>query len=252
MTRHPRSRAPAHQADGLLGADEPLCPDSLGAVEEPGAGALRMVGTEAIRSVLRRYAARIGIETHPADLVEALLAAQDDPLAELRGVSSRRKDQLRELLSSELDYAIMVDRITELLGSFEGRWPELERCSVGHPDPNREAAAFLVLHGIVRREAEAAIRGHTGAWTMLELVPCPLCPPGRERVGSAVDLARVDLPPYKIGCTCRVVPALSRWTQAARAPQQRRGQQPARLAALSSPPGSRPGLPARTTRSRAG
>ncbi len=218
MNRTSHASPDSHSPD-FPHTDSLLCPDSQGAVSDISSRSGRHGRNKSLRTVLRRFASRLDSDVPTERGLEGLLDTQVDPLVQLRGLSTRRKAQLRSILTSEMEYALMVERIAEVLGVIAGRWDELELASAGSRDPLKTASAFLVLHWVVRQDALTVIRDHSVNQGRLELETCPTCPLDHRFAGQALEIARQALPPYRLGCTCRIVPVVSIRTTVPHSPE---------------------------------
>jgi len=151
-----------------------------------------------------------------ADAINELV----DPLEPLDLENPRERRQLDAILErADDDYLVLCDEVGHWLSQTQWRWPELEDRSRHAPDPMGQAAAFLVLAHVTRIEAVQAL--HKAAAqsarepALVEIGPsgngsCPHCRAKHGRPTTPAALTRRGLPPYHLGCECRVILRLDR------------------------------------------
>jgi hypothetical protein len=150
------------------------------------------------------------------DPLEAALAELPDPLEPLhmdRASDRRRLDQILE--RADEDYLVLCDEVTDLLRDAPWRWPELEDHCRHSRDPMSQAAAYVVLSHITRVEAVQTLRKAANQAldepALVEVGPssksatCPRCKLYHGDPTTPAALARRGLPPFHLGCQCRVV-----------------------------------------------
>lgn len=156
-----------------------------------------------------------GLESHLSPLEEALLALPD-PLGPLVLEPPQGRRRLDALLARvDTDYLVLCDQVARFLEGTSWRWPELEARIRGSRNPMDQAAAWIVLSHVIRADALASVRAAaaTGAGSVrLHVLPgsdpsCPSCRPWHGAPLSPLDLARKGLPPFHLGCECRVTRA---------------------------------------------
>ncbi len=154
------------------------------------------------------------LDTEP-DPLDAAVADLVSPLAPLDMDDPRARRKLDAILArADEDYLVLCDQVDELLSSSQWRWPELEDYTRHASNPISQAAAFIVLAHITRLEAIQTLRKAAARTTSepsrVEIAPpnksdCVRCQPWHGRPTTPAALARRGLPPYHIGCQCRVV-----------------------------------------------
>jgi hypothetical protein len=185
-------------------------PSQLGSAARVLAKAQRIASTPVDRKLWLRL---FGLD-QPEDPLELALAELPDPLERLELASAKAQRRLRGLLATDQDdYLAICDRVGEFLDSNEWRWPELQDRVAHHPDPVGQAAAFVVLSHVSRQEAIRTLRAAAAApeptMVTVKHAPggaCAQCRGRRGRPTTPARLTRQGLPPYHLGCECRVVP----------------------------------------------
>jgi hypothetical protein len=149
------------------------------------------------------------------DPLEQAIAELVDPLASLDLGPARNRQRLDAILGkAERNYLMLCNEVADLIAQVGWRWPELEELTRTSRKPLAEATALIVLTHVVRREAVATVRAAAAASgdapPMVEVAPdggppCDLCRPHVGVPSAPVDLVRSGLPPYHLGCRCRVI-----------------------------------------------
>jgi hypothetical protein len=150
----------------------------------------------------------------PRDPLDAAVEELVDPLALLEMDSARDRRELDAILArADEDYLVLCDEVGRLLTNSQWRWPELEDCTRHARDPMAQAAAFVVLAHVTRIEAIQALRRAAARAqeepALVELGAageraCPRCRTRHGRPTTPARLARRGLPPFHLGCQCRV------------------------------------------------
>ena len=170
---------------------------------------------EASSPLGRAFWARLfGLDTS-ADPLEAAVADLVDPLAPLDMDDPRSRRELDAVLGrADEDYLVLCDEVDRLLSATPWRWPALEDLTRQASDPMSKAAAYIVLAHVTRLEAIEALRK---AASQAQAVPsrvevgpsggvsCPICLELHGNPTTPAALARRGLPPFHLGCQCRVV-----------------------------------------------
>ena len=173
---------------------------------------------EATSPLGRAFWARLfGLDTG-ADPLEAAVAALVDPLAPLDMEEARDRRELDTILRrADEDYLVLCDQVGQLLRSTAWRWPALEDLTRQATDPMAKAAAYIVLAHVTRLEAVEALRKAAAQArsvpSRVEVGPsggvsCPQCLELHGDPTTPAALARRGLPPFHLGCQCRVVRVL--------------------------------------------
>lgn len=141
-----------------------------------------------------------------------------DPLGPLHMDDPRARRRLDAILArADEDYLVLCDQVGDLLSASQWRWPELEDHIRQAREPVAQAAAFIVLAHVTRSEAIQTLRqvASRGAQepALVEIGPagsgtCPRCRPRYGEPTTPAALARRGLPPFHVGCQCRVVQVL--------------------------------------------
>jgi len=209
---------------GLVLDLDPLQLDALESVtEEAHLGRVRVAdrieydpGQEATSPASRSFWSRLfGLES-ATDPLNAALAALPDPLAALELDHPQARRKLGALLAkADQDYLVLCDEVARLLGRTRWRWEELDTRTRGSGKPLDQAAAFIVLAHVTRAEAVEAIRAAASSSSTPEEVrvtvepgpdrACAVCRRWHGAPTSPLNLVRRGLPPYHLGCECRVV-----------------------------------------------
>jgi hypothetical protein len=142
--------------------------------------------------------------------LEAVLAALDDPLEPLGGLTALQRQELDRILNDPaLDKLEMVDRVVLLLDEADWHWPELSgRCDKSD-NPEDDAAAYIVLAAATRQQALERVRAaaRRGAQVRLASGPdgfCRTCEPFVAGECPPLAQAHRGLPPYHLGCRCSI------------------------------------------------
>jgi hypothetical protein len=170
---------------------------------------------EATSPLGRAFWARLFGLDASADPLEAAVGDLVDPLAPLDMDDPRSRRELDKVLGrADEDYLVLCDQVGQLLAATPWRWPALEDLTREASDPMAKAAAYVVLAHVTRLEAVDALRK---AAAQAQSVPCQVevgpglgrsCPHCRELHGDPTTpaaLTRRGLPPFHLGCQCRVV-----------------------------------------------
>ena len=142
--------------------------------------------------------------------LEAVLSALRDPLEPLQGLDPEERRQLAAILErTDSDYLAMADAVAALLGTADWHWPELAARAEADSSPLEEAAAYLVLSSATRRQATDTLRSaaEAGAQVRVEASedgPCGTCRPQVGPARTPLAQAHRGLPPYHLGCRCRM------------------------------------------------
>jgi hypothetical protein len=168
---------------------------------------------EATTSLGRAFWARLfGLQAHSSPLEQALDDLVD-PLGSLELDRPARRALDALLSRSDEDYLVICERVAELLAQHPWSWPALEERVRGGPGSLQQASAYIVLAHTIRREAVATLRkvavGSRIAPSLVEIVPegagaCSHCLEHQRQPTDPLSLARRGLPPFHLGCTCRV------------------------------------------------
>ena len=140
----------------------------------------------------------------------ATIAALPDPLAPLQGLDARQRRRLDAILrDSGDDYLATCEQVTALLDRADWQWPELQARAGNAADSNSEAAAYIVLASVCRADA-ADLLLELGEDALVQLESgeggcCKVCGQHAGPPIPALDFARGGLPPYHLGCRCKVV-----------------------------------------------
>ena len=145
--------------------------------------------------------------------LEAVLAALVDPLEPLGGLSSHQRLELDRILNEpQLDKLEMVDQVVLLLDEVDWHWPDLSgRCKKSE-NPEDDAAAYIVLAAATRQQALERVRAAAGRGAQVRLACgpegfCRICEPFVGGACTALAQVHRGLPPYHLGCRCRIDPA---------------------------------------------
>jgi hypothetical protein len=150
--------------------------------------------------------------------LEQALEALPDPLAPLEMDPSGRR-QLQSILGhADRHYLVVADEVRTLLSEERWSWPELEERIRDFEEPLALAANLIVLAHSVRRDAAQTIMSAEAARritpTSVEVVadrsePCDRCRVQLGQPTTPLALVQQGLPPFHLGCTCRVARALN-------------------------------------------
>ncbi|MFH1469424.1 MAG: hypothetical protein ABIO70_33875 [Pseudomonadota bacterium] len=202
---------------------DPLQLDALESVtEEAHLGRVRVAdrleydpGKEATSPASRSFWSRLFGLTTSEEPLDAAIRALPDPLAALELDHPQDRHRLDAILAkADTDYLVLCDEVARFLGRTRWRWEELEARTRGSSKPIDQAAAFLVLAHVTRSEAVAAVREASATSTPEEVritiepgpdASCAVCRRWHGAPTSPLNLARRGLPPYHVGCECRVV-----------------------------------------------
>ncbi len=144
------------------------------------------------------------------EALEAVLAGQSDPLEPLGGLNERQRQRLHRILNDPaLDKLEMVDQVVLLLDGIDWHWPELSgRCDKSD-NPEDDAAAYIVLAAATRQQALERIRTAAAKGSHVRIAPgpegfCRVCKPYVGGPCTPLAQAHRGLPPYHLGCRCRI------------------------------------------------
>ncbi len=202
-----------HQHEGLsnIGAHEEE-PSTMSVAREVAVKAREAATTPIDRSLWLRL---FGLQQEQ-DPLEAALADLPDPLEPLHMNRTSDRRRLYGILErADEDYLVLCDEVTDLLRDVAWRWPELEDHCRHSRDPMAQAAAFIVLSHITRLEAIQTLRKASAQAldepALVEIEPsnddgsCASCRPHHGDPTTPASLVRRGLPPFHLGCQCRVV-----------------------------------------------
>jgi hypothetical protein len=163
------------------------------------------------------WARLFGLE-QAAEPLDLALEALAPPLEALEMDPAPRAELDALLARSDTHYLDLCDEVAKLLEEHPWSWPDLRERSSGSKDPAATAASLIILAHSIRQEAISTLRrlsvGVRITASSVEVVPqhpsaCPAC---REHHGVSTDpvsLVRRGLPPYHLGCTCRLAQTLA-------------------------------------------
>ncbi len=148
------------------------------------------------------------------DPLDAALDELPGPLAAMELANPRDRRTLETILGrADEDYLVLCDEVGQLLRDVQWRWPELEDRSKHARDPMAQAAAWIVLAHVTRLEATQTLRkaaAHAQDEPALveigggDRASCQRCRAQHGRPTTPARLARRGLPPFHLGCQCRV------------------------------------------------
>ena len=142
--------------------------------------------------------------------LEAVLAALGDPLEPLRGMTPHQHRELDRILNDPvLDKMEMADQVVLLLDEVDWHWPELSGLCRKSDTPEDDAAVYIVLAAATRQQALERVRSAAdrGAQVQLACGPegfCRVCRPFAGGACPPLAQAHRGLPPYHLGCRCRI------------------------------------------------
>jgi hypothetical protein len=151
------------------------------------------------------------------DTLDRALSQLPDPLGSLELDPPVWRELISILERTNTHYLVIADDVRTLLREHRWSWPELEDRIRDSEHPLALAANHIVLAYSVRKEAVQTLKGAETATritpTQVEVVAervesCPRCAQHQGQPTDPLTLAKRGLPPFHLGCTCRVARTL--------------------------------------------